>query len=214
MERTSSDNFSNSDKDLSIPVKQDIHETSLGDRNKFISNQIMNYLYFEYANIDLFSINELESLISYSGYNKQKTLYYLEKYSKEELIKIIEDANLNFLKKSKSYEIDPKSLNLISDFKLKKEKLSIGSRHLVYINDEKIQTEFVWNFINSYVNIIDLKDMINSFDHYKVIQKAKSSVKDKDNYKLNEYFEKYAESRERKFKELFKRNLEDNDLQF
>jgi hypothetical protein len=211
MEKINSEFSSISEKNNSKDQANKTHlDTSLQEHQKFISNQIINYLYLECAYIDLFSIYELESLISFTGYNKQKTLYYLEKYSKEELIILMEEANLTKLRLSNTIVQNPSTK--INDFTSKKEVHYIASRSLRKF--ETIPIESAWSFINSSVNLIDLKDVLNSYDHFKLIKKAKSIVKDKDSYKLNEYFERYAEMRERKFKELFKRNLEDNDLLF
>ena len=211
MEKINSGYSTKKEKNISKDiVNKSPIDTSTQEHHKFISNQIINYLYFEYANIDLFSIYELESLISFTGYNKQKTLYFLEKYAKEELIELIEEANLNTLRLSN--RIIDNSPNKINDYISRKEVNYIACRSLHKF--EKIPIECAWNFLNSSVNLVDLKDVLNTYDHFKLIKKAKLTVKDKDSYKLNEYFERYAEMRERKFKELFKRNLEDNDLLF
>src|SRR4051812_42090816 len=72
------------------------------DKEKFLTNQIMNYLFFEFHNIDLFSTYELERIISYAKFNKHKALAILEEYSKDEIMKMIEENELINLKKAKS----------------------------------------------------------------------------------------------------------------
>jgi hypothetical protein len=186
----------------------------LYNKEKYLTNDIMNYLYFEYRHgVDLFSTNELERIIIFSGYKKHKTVALLENHSKEDILKMIEEYNLNILRKSKS-AIVSNSMHDKYELKLMKEvhKVEIKNKE---VSGTKFNDSDAWGFLNTpSVNVIDLKDLLQSFDHHKLIKNAKKIVKDKDNYKLHEYFEKYYENREKKFKEIFKANLEENDIKF
>jgi hypothetical protein len=181
--------------------------TIKADNDKVLLNEIMNYLHNEFHNIEQFSTYELERIITFAGLNKSKTSYLLENYSKEEIMKQIEESDLRSLKKSKSADWSVQNIPLVKrevyiiDFKKSK-------------NEALGENERPWAFISPNVNLIDLKDLLNNFDHYKLIKKAKTIVKDKDNSKLNEFFDKYTDSREKKYRDIFRMNLEDNDLNF
>jgi hypothetical protein len=224
--------------ELGIPSNLTVEQVER-EREKFLTNQIINYLYFECSNIDLYSTNELERIISFSGFNKSKTLSLIENYTKEEIMKMIEvysihhssDAlqkarseNLNNMshqiaqikKKEVFYVYMRKFLNHANNnynkMHLSEDKESTIKENM--LNVKEIGFQKAWNFLNASVNLIDLKDLLNAYDHHKLINKAKTIVKDKDNKKLNDYFEKYQESREKKFREVFRANFEDNDLKF
>lgn len=81
-----------------------------------------------------------------------------------------------------------------------------------YIDSHKINSPF--NFLSGNVNIIDIRDYINLIDHHKLIQDAIKSVKDKDNKKLSQYFEKFDKERIEKIKKLFASNIENNDIRY
>ena len=126
----------------------------------------------------------------------------IESKSKDEIFKLIEEneKNSNFInntsfnkdvgKKYKSvYLIDYKNINLSS-----------------------LDSDLAWNFLYKTQNIIDLQDVLITYNQHKLINNVFKKVKDKDCKKMVDYFEKFEKERERKYKEIFKGNLEDNDL--
>lgn len=174
--------------------------------------EIMNYLYNFCSNIELYSTFELERIISYTNYNPQKTMNLVESFAKEEIMRMIEEYDLKIVnQRNLSSKINIEQSHQQQQKKRKNEVVKIG----LYNQNQSIFTsDEAWNFLHSNVNIIDMKDLLHTYDQYKLISNAKSKIKDKDNYKLNEYFEKFDRDRERKFHEVFKANLEDNDIKY
>lgn len=175
-------------------------------KEKLMTGEIMNYLYNFCSNIELYSTFELERIISYTNFNPQKTMNLVESFAKEEIMKMIEEYDLKVgipKKNSNSNQINPvQQKNHII-------KLSIFQHNHGFTSSEE-----AWNFLHSNVNIIDMKDLLHSYDQYKLISNAKSKIKDKNSYKLDEYFESFDREREKKFHEVFRANLEDNDIKF
>jgi len=180
------------------------------DKESYITNQIINFLYYEFHMIDVYSTNDLERIISYCSFNKQKVLQMLETYTRDEILKKCDEKDLEVLKKSQSEKYDQikdeikpeKKLN----FYLKSEDKEMSS-----INPSPNSQ---WAFVTRNVNLIDMKDLINNYDDHKLISKAKKFVKDKDLNKIDEYFKKYYEMREQKMRKIFQANLEDNDIKY
>ncbi len=149
----------------------------------------------------------MERIIIYTNYNKKKTLELIENKSKEEIFNLIEEADKLKLPttpafvQNEPYEIT-KKYKIIYQIRYKSLNLSL------------LDNENVWNFLHKTQNIIDLQDFLLTYDHHKLINKAKKTVKDKDSKKLMDYFEKFYKERERKYREIFKGNLEENDLIF
>jgi hypothetical protein len=196
--------------------EQSEEEYYLKEKQKYALHQIMNDIYYECHNIDLYSINELERIISFSLFDKRKVINFIENYNKEEIMKQIEeyDIKCTISKPNKGKEI--MTLTTPPLILPKKEVLQIIIKKFPSPNseDQHLCHEQCWSFISNNVNVIDMQDFLHSYDHHKLINKAKTIIKDKDTYKLNEYFEKFYENREKKFKELFRANLEDNDIKF
>ena len=131
----------------------------------------------------------------------------IEYKSKEEIFKLIEEVDKlkslnNFNKIIISNEEDLKKYRSI---------YSIGFKN---VNLSLLEHDSVWSFLHKTQNLIDLQDFLLTYDHHKLINKAKISVKDKDTKKIENYFEKFYLQREKKYKEIFRGNLEDNDLIF
>lgn len=172
------------------------------DKETFIRNQIINFLYYEYDMIDIYSTNDIERIISYCKYNKEKVLSILETYTRDELIKTLDDKDLENLKRSQSEKYD-------LDIPLATPKKTIN----YYLNQyEKNNSENPWDFISNNVHLIDMKDLMNNYDEHKLIQKANKTVKDKDVKKIDEFYKKFYEDREQKMREIFQASLEDNDI--
>jgi hypothetical protein len=177
------------------------------DKEKFLTQQIMNYLFAEWPNIDLFSTNDLERIITFCNYNRAATISLLENYSQETIMKMIEDYDIK--------QTIRKNQNLYSIATNVKSPLKDNYYiQMTKIKPSELTKEQVWEFISKNVNIVDLRDLLTSYDHMKLINKAKKEIKDKDSKKFTEYFEKFYENREKKYTDLFKACLEDNDLQF
>jgi hypothetical protein len=177
------------------------------DKEKFLTQQIMNYLFSEWPNIELFSTNDLERIIKYCNFNKSATISLLETYSQETIMKMIEDFNIK-----QTIKNNQNKYAIATNVKIqKKENFYI---QMTKVNPADLSNEQVWDFISKNVNIVDLRDLLHNYDHMKLINKAKKEVKDKDSRKFSEYFEKFYENREKKYTELFKACLEDNDMMF
>ncbi len=180
------------------------------DKESYITNQIINFLYYEFHMIDIYSTNDLERIISFCSFNKQKVLQILETYTRDELLKKCDERDLDILKKSqsekynqgKSEQIPQKKIN----FYIKSEDLDKNQTNPNPVKE--------WNFVNRNVQLIDMKDLINNYDDHKLISKAKKFVKDKDLNKIDDYFKKYYDMREQKMREIFQANLEDNDIKY
>jgi hypothetical protein len=177
------------------------------EKEKFLTQQIMNYLFTEWPNIDLFSTNDLERIITYCNFNKTATISLLENYSQETIMKMIEDYDIKqTIKKNQGL------YSIATHVKAPlKENFYV---QMTRVKPSELTREQVWEFISAKVNIVDLRDLLHSYDHMKLINKAKKEIKDKDSKKFSEYFEKFYENREKKCAELFKASLEDNDMQF
>ena len=130
----------------------------------------------------------------------------IEIKSKEDIFKLIEEAD-----KLKPLTIINKSSDGDEVEKKYRSIYLIGYKN---INLSLLDSEIAWNFLNKTQNIIDLQDFLLTYDHQKLINKAKKTVKDKDCKKIETFFEKFYKERERKYREIFKGNLEDNDLIF
>jgi hypothetical protein len=206
------------------------------DKELFIRNQIINFLYYEFDLIDIYSTNDIERIISYCKYNKEKVLSVLETYTRDELMKILDDKDLENLKRSQS-----EKYNYDIDINIKQQKKIINYYIKLYKEDNKRENEnenkkiheheyeneyqnkynninsnnYIenpWDFISKNVHLIDMKDLMNNYDEHKLIQKANTTVKDKDVKKIEEFYKKFYEEREQKMREIFTASLEDNDI--
>lgn len=130
----------------------------------------------------------------------------IENKTKEEIFKLIEEVD-----KLKSLTSLNKIIIPYEDVKKFKSVYLIGYKN---VNLSLLEHDYVWNFIHKTQNLIDLQDFLLTYDHHKLINNAKISVKDKDSKKIENYFEKFYLQREKKYKEIFRGNLEDNDLIF
>jgi hypothetical protein len=130
----------------------------------------------------------------------------IENKAKEDIFKLVEEAD-----KLKPVKKSPQQLEFYEIPKKYKSVFEIGFNRL---NLSLLEHESVWNFIHKTNNLIDLQDFLLTYDHHKLISKAKKNVKDKDSKKIVDYFEKFYKERERKYREIFKGNLEDNDIIF
>lgn len=193
-----------------IEKNLDLILSEKADKESYITNQIINYLYYEFHMIDIYSTNDLERIISFCCFNKQKVLQMLENYTRDELLKKCDEKDLEVLKKSQSEKYIQEKTEIIPEKKL---------NYYIKFEDSENNSTITkplkeWNFINRNVQLIDMKDLINNYDDHKLISKAKKFVKDKDLNKLDDYFKKYYEMREQKMREIFQANLEDNDIKY
>jgi hypothetical protein len=177
------------------------------DKEKFLTTQIMNYLFTEWPNIDLFSTNDLERIIAFCNFNRAATINLLESYSQETIMKMIEEYNIK-----QTVKRNHNQYAIATNVKIsKKENFYV---QMTKNNPNDLTKEQVWDFISKNVNVVDMRELLNSYDHMKLINKAKKETKGADSKKFSEYFEKFYENREKKYTELFKACLEDNDIQF
>lgn len=182
------------------------------DKESYITNQIINYLYYEFHMIDIYSTNDLERIISFANFNKQKVLSLLESYTRDELLKKCDEKDLELLKRSQSEKYADETLKKVPEKKLMYYiRLSQSCSSSSNSNNSNSPE---WSFVSRNTQLIDMKDLINNYDDHKLISKAKKFVKDRDMNKLDEYFRKYYESREQKMRQIFQSNLEDNDIKY
>ena len=171
-----------------------------------------NYIY------EFYSTNELKSLFNYANYNKEKINLLLEHYTKEEILKKIQDNILQKINKKNE-------IQTINSKKKLNKKFIIQSRFL--ISEENILSNKnilvnVWAFINNGTNIIDLKDALSSYnkaEFYSKIKKEILSKKNKLKYNdiqilLSNEFEKRYEEKEKKFMKMYINHFEENDIEF
>jgi hypothetical protein len=122
-----------------------------------------NYIY------EFYSTNELKSLFNYANYNKEKINLLLEHYTKEEILKKIQDNILQKINKKNE-------IQTINSKKKLNKKFIIQSRFLIseenLLSNKNILVN-VWAFINNGTNIIDLKDALTSFNKEKLYSKIK-----------------------------------------
>lgn len=130
----------------------------------------------------------------------------IENKQKEDIFKLIEAAD--------SLKIETRSKSSQNVAEPEKRYKSVYQVSFKSLNLSLLDNDHVWHFLHKTQNIIDLQDILLTYDHHKLINKAKSNVKDRDSKKIVDYFEKYYKERERKYREIFKGNLEDNDLIF
>ena len=138
--------------------KEDICKEDLTkiNPNKFKTLKIINSLFFvsfiqltqDSNNIDLFSTNELERIIIYTNFDRKKTLEMIEIKSKEDIFKLIEEAD-----KLKPLTIINKSSDGDEVEKKYRSIYLIGYKN---INLSLLDSEIAWNFLNKTQNIIPL----------------------------------------------------------
>ena len=73
------------------------------------------FLHKNYIN-EFYSTNELKSLFNYANYNKEKINLLLENYTKEEILKKIQDNLLQKINKKNEIQIINTTKNLITKF--------------------------------------------------------------------------------------------------
>ena len=189
------------------------NQTCKSLENKLKLVNIIDYLYFNSHNIDTYSTFEIELLIQYTDFNQKKCLELMDNTIKEDLIKILEEWKFNEQQKEiteKQRRKNIKQSNLQSP-------ISKTEYYTIEIKENKkdlFSNEYPWSFLKNDLNIIDIKDELKYVDQYKLINEAIKIVKDRDNKKLNSFFEKHDDDRNKLIRDIFSKNLELNDVKY
>ena len=190
--------------------------------------ELIDYIYKKKTYIfEYYSIYDLLSLIRYAKNDKNKIIYLLDNYSKEENMDIIEKSkSINYISNINSNQFQFSKIK-----KTKKvEKYILKSKIMDQIeeNENKIdKINIAWNFIiKQGINFVDLYDALNSFDKVKLYNKILEQTKEKgkkngiDNKKdkllsaINMELNKAFELKENKIYEKYLYNFEENDIYF
>ena len=190
--------------------------------------ELIDYIYKKKAYIfEYYSIYELLSLIRYAKNDKNKIIYLLDNYSKEENMDIIEKSkSINYISNINSNQFKFSKIKRTK----KVEKYILKSKIMEQIeeNENKIdKINIAWNFIiKQGINFVDLYDALNSFDKVKLYNKILEQTKEKgkkngiDNKKdkllsaINMELNKAFELKENKIYEKYLYNFEENDIYF
>ena len=175
-----------------------------------------NYLF------QFYSTNDLKSLSSFSNYNIEKIMFYLENYTRDENLKKIQEyllsSNLNQIKKVKNIKkITNENFYIINKFFNTKEEFDSSNFKQNNINQI---LEKPWLFIYNGINIINIQDALLSFDKAKIFAKIKKEIgqsnsKSKGNLdNIINLLTKKLELKEKKILNLYKNNLEDYDIEY
>lgn len=186
-------------------------ETCESLKNKIKIEEIIDYLYFNSNSIENYSTYELELIIKYSNFNKKLCLQLIDNSIKEILLNDIEDWKVNEEQLEKENKSRVRLRELETTY-MKKEyyKIEVLPESLI----EKFSYKKPWDFLKNDVLLIDIRDELRIIDQYKLINDALKIVKDKDNHKLNLFFEKHDEERRILIKKLFSKRIEVNDIKF
>lgn len=176
---------------------------------------------------DLFSTNELERIIAFADYHKGICFSLIENYSKEEIMQKIEEKELNkYNQQNQANLINTiKNAETLKIIKSQSFKSIILSKNL-YLNPPKV--EDAWKFLSSGATLIDLKDIISSFDKMKLIKKFKKKMINNSNTSSSSHsssnindivamiqnLNKLFEEKEKKYMALYSNHYEENDRQY
>jgi len=183
------------------------------DHEHLKTTEIMNYIMLNSYYVNDFSTNELNRIISYSGFNKTRCLSLLEEFTKEELEAMIdkfdtEQANYN-KKKKPSIDILP---IMIKKEIIKRKFINVNFPKL---NGNAITHERAWEFLTNLSSIVDIRELLLNHDHQKLMKKVKD-INVKDNKKINDLCDNFFQERIKKIREVIQKagSIEDNDHYF
>ena len=189
---------------------------SIQEKEQSLREEILNRIYIEKSYIfEFYSTNDLIRIMQYTEYNLDKINFLLESYTKEDLLKKIEEHLL--LKKKQMQNINS-SITQVK--KVPKQKHILYSKFVSTINSNQKRNVLIsaWNFLNNGGNIIDLKDAIRSLDKMKIISKLKQQKSNKgvsiNDVAFNREFFKKIEQKEKKYITYYQQCFEDNDINF
>ena len=175
---------------------------------------------------NMYSIEELKSIIKHLNYDRVKVNYYLNNLSKEEIQKEIEADTLNkqsCLDLKSGFQNKSKSL-----IKSSKKEYILVSKNMqnidkVYSNKKE---KFVWeSLLNKCENLIDLQDALMSYDKSKLYNKIRAKFKEAQRLNSNKNkailsnemiseLNKQFEAKEKKIYSRYCGNLESNDIYY
>lgn len=185
------------------------------EKEQSMREEILNRIYIDKSYIfEFYSTNDLIRIMQYTEYNYDKINFLLESYTKEDLLKKIEEHQLLIQKQSQIVN------SSITVKKLIKQKHILYSRFVSSMESQPKKKSMVsaWNFLNNGGNIIDLKDAIRSLDKMKIISKLKQQKGNKgvsiNDVAFNREFFKKIEQKEKKYITYYQQCFEDNDIDY
>lgn len=189
---------------------------SIQEKEQSLREEILNRIYIEKSYIfEFYSTNDLIRIMQYTDYNIDKINFLLESYTKEDLLKKIEE---HLLLTQKQKQISNSSITQVK--KVPKQKHILYSKFVSTINSKQKRNVMIsaWNFLNNGANIIDLKDAIRSLDKMKIISKLKQQKSNKgvsiNDVAFNREFFKKIEQKEKKYITYYQQCFEDNDINY
>ncbi len=125
---------------------------SIQEKEQSLREEILNRIYIEKSYIfEFYSTNDLIRIMQYTEYNLDKINFLLESYTKEDLLKKIEEHLL--LTKKQMQNINS-SITQVK--KVPKQKHILYSKFVSTINSNQKRNVLIsaWNFLNNGGNII------------------------------------------------------------
>ena len=198
-------------------------------KEKKKEEELMDLIYNEKKYIfDYYSIHDLLSLIHYAKEDKNKIFYLLDNFTKEEIMKSIEEnITLSLSKKNSSMNSDKK----ITKRNHQIEKFTLVSKTMTELQEKgdltnSEENHIIWKFIHQEgINLIDLYDALKSFDKNKLFNKVKEEINEKNkkngikdkitsNIALINELNKRFEKKENKIYDYYINNFEENDIYY
>lgn len=193
----------NSDKEV---ILKSIEEWRYFNLN--ISNDKILYTKTDYNQDNLINSDEENKNNLFENNDKQiNNIVFISKYKgyKQDYISnSIDSSARNHLQLIKTPSIIVNSDVLLNNITKKPTIYKVS-----YISKELLKP---FEFLKQNLNIIDIRDYLKCIDHHELINKAIKEVKDKDNKKLNKFFEKFDQERITKIKALWSHSIEPNDI--
>ena len=197
------------------------------DKNSIVKkeNDLMNIVYIEKKYIfDFYSIYDLKSLFAFANYDKNKIFSLLDNYSREENMNLITENSINKITENNlnSNRKEKNKTNIIKYIIVSKTMNELKEEEKINENEE---TTFIWKFLNHPgINLIDIKDALNSFDKNKLYNKIKTELKNSKNKyannktlfnaAVNEELSKQLEKKENEIFSSYIYNFESNDIYY
>ena len=186
-------------------------------------NDLMNMVYIEKKYIfDFYSIYDLKSLFAFANYDKNKIFSLLDNYSRDENMNLISEKSINNNSENSSNVNQKPKNNFIKYIIVSKTINELKLEEEINENDE---ITIIWKFLHHPgINLIDIKDALNSFDKNKLYNKIKSELKNSKNKfannkalltaALNEELSRQLEKKESEIFSFYINNFESNDIYY
>jgi hypothetical protein len=206
-------------------MESKINKQLNSEQIKKFEEELYNKIYEEKKYLfQFYSTNDLKSLSSFSNYNIEKIMFYLENFTRDENLKKIQEfllsSNTNNIKEVKAIKkiMQEKYLIINKYYDYNEEFNSVNQKQKTEKFDKILEKP--WLFIFNGINIINIQDALLSFDKAKIFSKIKKEItqsnsKSKSNLdNIINLLTKKLELKEKKILNLYKNSLEDEDIEY